>query len=273
MRVTRITSQNEEYFLPLLHEQARKERPGLLRLGVTDDGKKPAGALSAFAGSKDIELSYVYILHEFRRQGYGRALVDLLVKLARISGYEILSAYAENSYENQAFLRDTGFELFEGAEVYQARLGELIRSEKLKKYLFDKNHKGIRHISSLDTSEMKILGRFLADNKILKNIAYDKDFSTVCISDGRVTSVMIAHRLPEGMEMTCIADEDTDKTDAFRHFMTLLQSMCQDLSFDDATELIFMSDDDIFLDIFASLEKNTERLKSRRDILHGIRLL
>lgn len=273
MIITRINKENEIYFLPMLHEQAQIDRPDVLRIGVTDDDKKPVGAVAAFIDHKEIGILSLYVFPDRRQQGFGGSLIDSLVYIAGLSGYESLSVYAENSDENEAILGSLGFELFESPGAYHGKLGEILRSEKLKKYLLEKKSKGIRTIASLDIPEKKMLGRFLMENRILSGAAYDMEYSTVCLNEKTVTSVMLSHILPDGMELTCMAEDGTDLREAFKHFSGLVQRMTEDKDFDGSAELRFMPVDKVFSEILASLEKNTGRIRKDRSQIHGVRML
>lgn len=272
MNITRIDKTNEEFFLPLLHDQAKGGRPDLIRIGVTDDDQA-VGALSAVIGQKDIVIQSVYVDPAFRRQGYGRTLVESLAALAGVSEVESITVYAKNDEETESFLRELGFELFEAVGTIRTRVCELMHSEKLRKQLLGRVSGDIRPLSSLSTDEKRRLRTYLSENRIYLSDLCDPEYSTVYKKKEKISSAVLAIPFPGGMEVTCTSDNDVDLREAFDHIAALIQSLIRDLEYDFTSEIRFISDDGVFADLFATLERNTGKIKSSNDVIHGVMLL
>lgn len=273
MIITRINKQNEEYFIPMLHEQARNDRPDFLRIGVTDDDQRPAGALSAIVGSREVLMMSVYVDPDFRKQGYGRALVDSLINLADTSGCETVSVYAKNSDGTEDFLRALGFELFEAVGTCNIRICDLLKSEKLEKYLLGRIPGNIRNISSLDIEEIRHFRSFLSENRIYAGTDYDTDCSTVYLKDDKITSAALTVEFPGGLEVTCAAERGVNEKEAFAHLAALVQCKLREQDYDLASELRLVSADWAFEEVFGSLEIDTGYIPDRGAMIHGIRML
>ncbi len=271
--ITRIDKKNEDFFLPLLPKTEQRERRGLLRIGVTDERRMAAGALTAVTGRDDIEITSIYVYPDQRRKGYGRALTDALLHMVEDGGYGALSAYLEQDEGTEAFLRQMGFEIFEGMELYRVRLGEIMRSDRLRDYLMEKDARGIREIASLDTMEKKGSVRYLTESSILPGADYDPEYSTVCVRDGKITSAMLAQRMPDGMEVIWTGDARVSDLEAMRHMMVLVRRMEQDTGYNGTSVIRFMSDSPVFRDMLHALSVSTGRFRQERGYIHGIKIL
>ena len=273
MMITRISKQNEEYFIPLLHEQAGNESPDILRIGVTDDENKAAGALSAIVGQKDILLLSVYVDPGSRRQGYGRALVDSLAALADASDCDVISVYAKGGDETEGFLSALGFELFETVGTCSVRMCDILKPEKLKKQLLRSVSSDIRAISSLDIKELRRFRSFLSENRIYAGALYDRDCSTVHISGDSILSATLVKSFPGGMDVTCTAAPGENVKEAFTHIAALVQYRLRDPDYDLTSEIRLVSSDRVFTDVFTAVEINTGHIAGRDKMIHGIRML
>jgi GNAT superfamily N-acetyltransferase len=186
MQLTRITKDNERYFLPLFPSAAAKASGDLIRIGLVSDEGAVAGALSARIYTGFIDILSLYIVPAFRREGCGRKLMDFMAELAKNNGYDALTWEYPKEKLSDDFSRAMGFELFEGRTRYSFTLGEFLRSPLYKKLVKEKKDLHVPTVSSLSHEEKKILLHHTG------TMLYDPDWSTAYIANGKCMSCLLA---------------------------------------------------------------------------------
>ncbi|HAV01440.1 MAG TPA: hypothetical protein DCW47_09665 [Lachnospiraceae bacterium] len=186
MQLTRITKDNEKYFLPLFPKTAAKASEDLIRIGLVSDEGSVAGGLSARIYEGFIDILSLYIVPAFRREGLGRRLVDFMAELAKNNGYDALTCEYPKEELSDDFSRAMGFEQFEGRTRYSFTMGEFLRSPLYKRLVREKKDTHVPAVSSLTLEEKKIFLRHTGAR------LYDPDWSTACIVNGKCMSCLLA---------------------------------------------------------------------------------
>ena len=194
MQITRITKENEKFFGPFLTRGALYASPNLIRLGVIEDNRA-AGALSAVMHDAHIDITSLYVLPEFRRQGFGSALVDALESASRYRGIETISAEFLEDDDSTAFFDHLGYDLFSRFEQYSFTLGELMRSQIGKRYIEGKDPKHVVNISDMPSSDRKILDQHIGTRD------YTPSWSTAYIRGSKYVSSLLASPSSDGVSI------------------------------------------------------------------------
>ncbi len=190
MQLTRITKENERTFLPLFPASALIASGDLIRLGILDDEGAVAGALSAWIYDRYIDILSLYILSSYRRQGYGKTLVDALADIAKRNGYEALTGEFLRDTGSAVFAGNCGFELFEDRTQFCFTLGEYLRSPLYKRLVSRKRSRPVSRVSTLSREERQIIDRRFGFR------FYDPNWSTAIIENGRYKSCLLAEYDP-----------------------------------------------------------------------------
>ena len=186
MKIIRINKEYESAFRPFFSEFPGTEEEGTIKLGALSDQTEAAGILAASNLERIAHITALYVLPDFRRKGYGEALLHELSSLANAHGADSIQADFLYSDDASEFFANEGFDLFYTGEQYYFTMGDFRRSRLYKKYLKDGEVKSVVPVSSLS----HILWRSLY--KEAENRGYDPDYSSVSIKDGKLTSCMFA---------------------------------------------------------------------------------
>ncbi len=250
MVVTSITEKNEEYFRPFLNDMAKHSSPAMLRLGITDDDGNVAGAIGAMVDHSSIEIESLYVLEDFRRQGYGSRLVLELEELALNSGeYSSLSVSMFDDDGMEEFFESLGFDIFDGIVMYYVMLGEVFRSEKLRQYLLKSDIEGIYAISDLGSAEKKKLYRYLTMIGMPLRGYYDPEWSTVTVGDGEINGVMLAVPCDDEIKVIAQSMDSAHYKKAISQLKVLAHKIELDERYDSSSRITFASNDDRFIEI------------------------
>lgn len=188
MVITRITKKNELLFNYLFPKEAEGPGPDLIRLGVISDDGKGVGTLSARVYGTEVFIISLFILEAYRRQGYGRALMEWLINFLKDEGIEVLNTEFYSDRASEAFAEAMGFELFEMRPIYTFLLGEVFRSPLYKKHIEGKKVYKVKPVSALSTAKRKIFEKSVGGRE------FDPDWSTAVITRGKCTSsLLITH--------------------------------------------------------------------------------
>lgn len=133
--ITYVGDQNLAAFAPLLTAEAMEHANGVNTLiyGVIDDGDNLAcGAAALTAAPAGAELLSLYVAGDYRRRGYGAALLERLTGHLQKAGIPRLTAvYSPESVDSLTpFLEKAGFSPLEDSKIFEATLGELLKSER-----------------------------------------------------------------------------------------------------------------------------------------------
>ena len=186
MKIISISKKEEAAFLPLFSEFPGAEGEDTIKLGALSDELEVAGILAAQILGYGAQITALYVLPEFRRKGYGKALLDKLTALIHVEYIDAVQADFLYSDDAAGFFADEGFDLFYTGEQFCFTMGDLRRSKMYKKYLKGKTVKSVVCVSSLPPRAWERL------YKEADSAGYDPDYSSVSIEDGKVTSCVFA---------------------------------------------------------------------------------
>lgn len=275
MQVTRITNKNEKPFLPLFPGSALKASEDLVRLGILDDEGAVAGGLSARIYDRFIDILSLYIVPSFRRQGYGKKLLDTLADTAKAHGYEALTAEFTENTAALDFSGAMGFENFESKDFYFFTLKEFLRSPLYKKLVKGKKDNGISYVSALSLSERKIFERHIGTRH------YDPEWSTVCFEDGEYRSALLTeHELytingekHNSVAILLLDAKENRPTDILHHIQALARKAINEFGEEaDVTFRTTFANETIMRNMFELLGRKTH-LHREGCFIHAVKLL
>jgi hypothetical protein len=217
MKITRITKDNEKMFLPLLPAKGGKAADDLIRLGVTGDKDKVAGAICARIVEGQADITSLYVLPESRGKGAGKLLLTSLEEILKGQGPDALSAEFFGDETSKGFYGAMGYSIFDVGWRYSFTLGELLRSPLYIRYIKDKPYKNVSFVSALDTKSLKTLERSIGAAE------YDPEWSTAGFADGKYTNCMMAMKLDRTISISWLNTNGTDPLILLQHFRALAE--------------------------------------------------
>ncbi len=274
MQITRITRKNEEYFRPFLADVSDYERPNLLRLGAVTDKEEVAGAVSAIVDEDMLEIESVYVGESARRKGYGRALITALFDLSeKTQGtYRAVAANFPENTAVRAFFEDLGFDIFDGMSLIRMRFGEIMRLDRCRKLLIRNDTKGIRSIASLDESETRLLNNFFADKSIPSRGYFDPEWSTVCMNQNTIGSVMLIMPAADKVEILWFGMDSRDVTEPLKHMTSYLKKVENSPLYGGTTSVVFPDDNEKVIEAITNLSDGRLHVERYKKFFRAIKL-
>ncbi|MCI6630869.1 MAG: GNAT family N-acetyltransferase [Lachnospiraceae bacterium] len=161
MKITRIGKKNCKFFDKLLLQAAATEDRNVIKLGVVDDDTA-CGAAAFRIGEYEAELLSLYVAPEYRRRGAAQKLMDTFEELADDTGLQaIMAVWLREMGGLAEFLQKNGFLLLDGSPAFSFRVGDALKSEKLKKYLSGISGGSCVPVSQLSPTRQKALEAFV----------------------------------------------------------------------------------------------------------------
>ena len=272
MEISRITEKNEEYFEHVLNGTAAKASANMLRIGVVDDEGRAVGALSAYADAEFIDITSIYVLEEYRKKGFGKALIDTLTELAG-DDYTSIMVFVYEDEDTERFLEEAGFEFFDSTELHFIRLGEVLRSEKCRRLLLNNDTDELMNISGLDSTQKKVFTNFLKENNMPERGGYDPYWSTIRFEGNEVADLMLVEPVEYGVNMIWQHLDKKDVKKITLHMTELIRKMEEEAEFSPLARLNFASDNTRFLEVLAQLTGSTAHINPAGKYKRGIKLL
>lgn len=217
MKITRITKDNEKMFLPLLPAKGGKAADDLIRLGVTGDKDKVAGAICARIVEGQADITSLYVLPESRGKGAGKLLLTSLEEILKGQGPDAFSAEFFGDETSKGFYGAMGYSIFDVGWRYSFTLGELLRSPLYIRYIKDKPYKNVSFVSALDTKSLKTLERSIGAAE------YDPEWSTAGFADGKYANCMLAMDLDRVISISWLNTAGTEPLVLLEHFKALTE--------------------------------------------------
>lgn len=216
MKITRVTKENELKFNYMFPREAQGPAPNLIRLGVINDEDKGVGTLSALVDGKEVVITSLFILSDYRRQGYGRALFEWLQDFLKDQGIEILNVEFLSNEPAEAFAEAMGFDLFELRPLYTFLLGEVFRSPLYKKHIDGKKVLRVKPVSELSLQERKIFEQNIIGR------GFDPGWSTAVIENGEYSSCLLTTHGKQDVSFVFINSKSGDPREILYHFRALV---------------------------------------------------
>ena len=216
MTITRITKENELRFNYLFPKESQGTEPNLIRIGVINDEGKGVGTLSARVDGNIVTIISVFVLADYRRQGYGRALFEWLQNTLLDQDIDFFETEFFSDTPSEAFAEAMGFDLFETRPLYSFSLGEVFRSPLYKKHIAGKPVKKIKAVSDLSIRERKIFEMQMGKR------GYDPDWTTAGITDGQCTSSLLVTRWGSQVSLVMINSTSPDVREVLYHIRAVI---------------------------------------------------
>ncbi len=272
MDITRITGNNEACFAHVLNGTAVTATENMLRIGAVDDEGNGVAALSAYFDAQFIEVTSLYVQEKYRRQGYGRALMETLVSLAE-DDYTSVTVYVYDDEGAEEFLKGMGFELFDATELHYIRLGEVLRSAYCRRLLLDNDTEEIKNISDLDENEIKILLGFFKKNHIPLKGGFDPHWSTIRFDGTEVADIYLVEPMNGDVNMILQSFDKKNPQKITMHMTELIRKMEEEAEFGPLARFNFASDNTKFLEALGRSMGSTAYINSAGKYKKAIRLL
>ena len=135
MKVTRITSENREYFAPFLPEEGFSEKA--VSVGVIADDEFPCGIMVLEQRKNCISIPWIFIHPNYRNQGAGTRLLFEAFACLNGFGEPLMAFFQEDQEDLKRFFIRHGFLLSGADRGYLIPVRSLIRLpevERLKKF-------------------------------------------------------------------------------------------------------------------------------------------
>jgi len=274
MKITRIEKQNEAYFLPFLHEAAREDRPGLLRIGAVLEDGTVVGAAAAVIDPAAMEMLSVYVLPEYRRKGFGTEMMDALSGVASEAGIASVSVELKFDVEIMAFLRIVGFSFFYDYELCSVPIGIILRSQKFKNAAKQFASPNTRALSKATAGERKMIHHYLAARNLPVEDGFEKEYSVfTAVGENRVLGITLMERREDGMEFLWQSFEDADPKEGMDHLVTIVNLLDRSAEYDGAAKLYFSSEEERLPKLFSYFTGNESYTRREGIYMRGVRLL
>lgn len=274
MKITRIEKQNEVYFLPFLHESAREERPGVLRIGALLEDGTVVGAAAAQLSPAALDILSVYVLPEHRRKGYGTEMIEALCRIASEAGISSVSAESRFDVEIMDFLRNSGFSFFYDFMLCSVLLGVLSRSQKLENAAKQFASPNTHPLSKATSKEEKMIRHYLAARNIPTDGGIEKEYSVFTSSgENRITGITLLKAREGGLEFLWQELEDADPKEGLDHMVTILKLLDRSTEYDGSTRLFFSAEDERLPKLVAYFAGNESYIRREEIYMRGIRLM
>ena len=267
MKLTKITKEHEAMFRPFFTKGAASGAPDLIRIGITDDKKRAAGALAARLDEGQADIASLYIIPELRKKGYAGSLISSLEDAVKDQGFDAITAEFLETEDATGFFYAMGFGLFGGNRQYHFTLGELLRSPLYRKYIKGKKPKHISNVSELTSKNRKAL-----DN-VLQFKDYDPDWSTASVIDGKYLSCMLAEPAEDAVSIVWLDSRTGSVPAILQHFRALADKAIENYgeNMDMVFRMIF-EDEGIVLKL-APLLGGMAHIHSEGRIINAIKLI
>lgn len=186
MKLTGIDETNYDYFRPLYLGESKEYNPSnTIMAGVIDGGLPCALAVMEFDHKeRTAEIVSVYTIEQSRRKGAASMALGALIKTAEALEADTITAFGTSEMKGlYEFLENEGFDMFSDAEEEIYPLSELLKKEKIKKYLARDFKKNFLTLSKLENkTELK---RKLADFPgVYTDDELDDELSMVVLDEG-----------------------------------------------------------------------------------------
>ena len=273
MKITIINKENEDAFLSFMSNVIYKDNEDLLLIGALDDDDNVAGALAAQFSPVGADILSLYVLPEYRRQGYGTEMVNTIASLVSGSDQNRIFAHFPVDETAMDFYDSLGFELVEDMAIKYARLGEITASETFQKNVMSAKTDNAKLISELDPAEKNAFAEYLKKRGFWESGYYDPEYSSVCISGDKITSVMLSHA---GEGVAAILWMDFSKScqkELFKHMEMLLRRLEADERFDKSSRIYFAVQNEKFVDIVSKLTLDSGIVQKEDGYIFGAKVI
>ena len=273
MKITILNKENEDFILSFMSNVIYKDNDDLLCLGALDDDNNVAGAMAAQTNEDGADILSLYVSPEYRRQGYGRELVNTLLSLGVGTEQNRFMVHFPKDDIAIAFFEAMGFELIEDMALKYTRLGDALESPLCRKNVLSAKSDNIKLISELDPEIKNSFARYMKKKGFWESGFYDPEFSSVCLDGDKITSIMLAHA---GTEVAAILWMDFNpdcQKELFKHMGMLLRKMEADDRFDEDARIYFAAENEKFVDILSRLSLDPGLVRKDSDYILGAKVV
>ena len=225
MKITRITTNNAACFSPLLFGEAQFDTPSRIRLGVADDNNRVAGAIAMETAGPYYEILSLYVLPEFRRQGYGTALVNAVKTLVKGTEKDAIVIFFGEDPVLSSFLTGENFDC-------DVRCGQFSFSKRIfsssrfyQRFIANQNASDIKTVAELDNRERKAFYNILVQEGLRTEGWYDPEFSTVVLNGITVTGALFCVCKKNTVDVVYFYNASHKQSDAVKHIRKLIDAL------------------------------------------------
>ncbi|MCR5748378.1 MAG: GNAT family N-acetyltransferase [Lachnospiraceae bacterium] len=185
---------------------------------VTDDEKHLAGfsVLSSLGQMTDI--TFFYVIEEYRRKGYGRFMLSEIEDALRETDVEMLRAMLNEGYGYKELFLKEGYDFFPGAMEYVIRYGALRYSAMYRRHIAGKEAGKAKSIKDLNQSEKKLMSVFLQAMNIPVETGLDREYSIVSINNGKIEAMLLCEKAVNGIIIDVVYSARNDIKDVMSCF-------------------------------------------------------
>ncbi len=250
----------------MITDRSVEDSDKTVRLGVLDDEDKVAGALTAVEYGKAMDITSLYIMPQYRRKGYAKALLDVLYGNIKGLGYEAITGEFFYEEEAAAFCSRCGFDMFKGRPQHFFTLKEFLRSPLYNKLIKDSEIKGISYVKDLSQRKRRVLDKYLGFDD------YDTDWSTANVRAGVVKSYMLVKKRARNVNVLQLYSIGDDSMEFLQHIRALTFKSLETFGEKDATIRMSFERDKI-IENFRRLLGGKEHLHLEGQYMRAVRLI
>ena len=135
MELTRIGNQNWNIFSSVVYDAYAQNAPEVLRIGAIEDGKVcGAISISFFTSEDQAFIDAIYVVPEFRRRGFGTALIEEAKRLASAQVHCLEAEFYGDSEELKNLFEKAGFACIPGEPIFDFDVKKLLSNRQYAQY-------------------------------------------------------------------------------------------------------------------------------------------
>ena len=273
MKITIINKENEEFFLSFMDNIMYKDNENILRLGALEDDNEVAGAMVVQTSETGADILSLFVRPEYRRNGYGRELVNTLFSLARGTDQNRIQVHFPMDETAMAFFYDMGFELVSDMSLKYVRLGSALNSPVCQKNVLKAKSDNVKLISELDSAEKNAFANYMKSKGFWETGYYTPEFSSVCLSKDTVTSIMLTQAGDGNASILWLDFNPSCQKELLSHLGVLLRHMQSDERFGDNSKIYFAVENEKFVDILSKLSLDLGMVKKESEYVLGAKVI
>ncbi len=230
MKIIPVTKENMTSFRDILFDSGLKPSGKRLNLGFME-GDTPIGTAVVDDSKTVLNLESIYILPEYRRQGYGSRFMDYLLKAAaKKKSLFLISQFPHRYSELEAFFLSCGFLLTQEADIYGFFQSRVIKNATARK-MVSRDYGGVcKPVADLSPNEEAAFLSFIRDVNYpeggLKTKYFDPALSSCAFDkEGHLRAFMICSVYRNDIVVEMLAGRGKENFGTIMTFKHLLNEL------------------------------------------------